>query len=567
MKWQMISKWYVCFLLLLLSVNVACNTPFIINEEEGSRDIRETERGKVNSEQMEAADSAEINAEDREVRVLVVGHSELTDSYDIGHAFNPTSRIVHHITHETLITFPEDNVHTIQPSLAEKWTISDDQLTYTFFLRDDVTFANGEPMTAEDVVFSFNRLKYLDSNASHLADPIESVEALDDHTVEIVLNSVRPSFLVELINTSFSVTSKQKVEAAGGTDSKKANSADTARDTLDQMSAGTGPYILESWTPKDRTILVRNDNYWGENRQYFDRIIILNIDDASAQQEALLAGEIQLALDVTSKQVAELRESEEIGIFESLDQSTHFLMMNRDPEIGGPVADPRVALAIRYALDYEGYLEMWDGSVTPGSNLWVGTAYAFGPKKAFKRDLAEAQQLMDSAGYEDGFEIVLDYPDFTFGGVDLNVNAEKIKVDLAEIGIQVELNPEEIQKSLADYRNGDQGFAYWGWSASIFDPSDLLNFLPGGLVADQRTNWTEDKINESTRQLIADARNETDILKRQEIFEKLQNYSQVHGPYAPFVVPAQFTVYSTSLEGMNWNPEWGVDLSHLYQSD
>jgi len=83
--------------------------------------------------------------------------------------------------------------------------------------------------------------------------------------------------------------------------------------------------------------------------------------------------------------------------------------MNRDPAIGGPMADPKVELAVRYALDYDGYLALW-GGVQPASDLAVGMTGALGPDQALKRDLDKSRQLLADAGYPDGFEITLDYP-------------------------------------------------------------------------------------------------------------------------------------------------------------
>ncbi len=502
----------------------------------------------------------------QEERVLVIGHAEVTESYDLAHAFNPTSGIVHRATYDTLVTFPDGDASSIEPNLATSWSVSDDSLVYTFELRDDVTFANGDPVTADDVVFSFNRLKNVQSNPSFLADPIASVEAADDLTVVITLVEPRPSFLAEMVNTAFSIANDSEVIAAGGTDAADAAQTDTAQDFFDQNSAGTGPYVLESWTPQEETVLVRRPDYWGE-APYFDRVIIVNIPEAATQKVALESGEIDLATDLTPDQVVGMENDPAITIYRGLDRWTHFLLMNRDPEIGGPVSDPLVALAIRYALDYEGYRELWTGSVTPGSNMWVGLAGAFGPDRAFVRDLDRARELLEEAGHPEGFEITLSYPDFTFAGINLSTNAQKIQADLAEVGIVVTLRPGEVQVSLEEYRNGEQGFAYWFWGPDILDPVDFLSFLPGGKVAGERTNWTEDSIDPATLDLIAQARSEADPETRADIFEQLQIFAQESGAYAPFNVPAIQTAYRSDLQGYVWHPEWSLDLALLSRSE
>jgi peptide/nickel transport system substrate-binding protein len=502
-----------------------------------------------------------LQAQDEEV--LVIGHAEITESYDLAHAFNPTSGIVHRATYDTLVTFPAGDASSIEPNLATDWSVSEDGLTWTFNLRDDVTFANGDLLTADDVVFSFTRLQNVQSNPSFLANNITSVTAVDEATVQMTLAEPSPSFLAEMVNTAFSIANDSEVMAAGGTNADDAGETDTAREFFDQNSAGTGPYLLESWTAQEETVLTRNPNYWGD-APFFDRVIIVNIPEAATQKVALESGDIDLATDLTPDQLTSMRDNDSIEIYQGLDRWTHFLLMNRDPEIGGPVADPDVARAIRLALDYEGYRQLWPGSTTPGSNMWVGLQGAYGQEQAVERDLETARQLLADAGYPDGFEIELSYPDFTFGGINLGTNAQKIQADLAEIGITVNLRPGEVQVSLEEYRNGEQGFAYWFWGPDILDPIDFLSFLPGGKVAEERTNWSDAP--EEILDLIAQARIESNTDVRLEIFAQLQDYAQESGAYAPFSVPTIQTAYLTNIEGYVWHPAWTLDIALLSRS-
>ncbi len=494
--------------------------------------------------------------------VIVLGHAEITEAYDPAHAFNPTSGMVNRVAYDTLVTFPDADASSIEPLLAESWSISDDGLVYTFHLRDDATFTNGDPLTAQDVVFSFNRLKHVRAQPSFLTDPIASIDALDERTVAITVTGPRPSFLAELANTAFSVTNASVVGANGGTDAEDAAETDTAQAYLNQTSAGTGAYVLQGWEPQDRTVLVRNPDYWGE-QPFFDRVIIVNIPEAATQRVALVSGNIDLATDLTPDQVVALEGNDDIGIYLGPGRWTHFLLMNRDPGVGGPVSDPLVARAVRYALDYEGYRELWAGSVTPGSNMWIGLAGAYGQDEAMQRDLELARELLAEAGYPDGFEITLQYPDMTWAGVSTSTNAQKIQADLAEVGIAVRLLPGEVQVALEGYRSGEQGFAYWFWGPDKLDPVDFLEFLPGGKVAGERARWTEDGVDQSVMELIAQANEETDPDARMEIFAQLQDFAQEHSAFAPFNVPAVQTAFRAEIEGYVWHPQWGLDLALL----
>jgi peptide/nickel transport system substrate-binding protein len=503
-----------------------------------------------------------IQAQDE--TVLVIGHAEATDSLDPARGYNQTTGIINQVTYDTLVTFPSDSAASIEPRLAESWTVSDDGLTYTFTLREGVVFADGDPLTAADVVFSFNRLKNIKGNPSSLTANIASVEAPDDATVVVTLVAPSPAFLAVMTNSAFGVVDSEVVMENGGTDAEDADTTDTAEEYLNGTSAGSGPYVLESWEPQVETVLVRNENYWGE-QAYFDRIIISNITEAATQKVALESGEIDIALDLTSDQMADLEGNADIAIFNGSGNIVHFLLMNMNEEVGGPMSDPQVQEAVRLALDYEGYKALW-GGITPASPMAFGIATAYGEDHAVVRDVAAAQALMDEAGYGDGFEVTLDYPIFTFQGVNMDTNAQKIQADLAEIGITVTLNPMELQVGLEGYRAGTQGFAYWFWGPDVLDPTDTLNFVPGGTVAG-RAQWMEEGADADLLALRDEGRLETDPDARTEVFQQIQDYLQHNGPFAAFIQPGVQTAFRADLEGYVWHPQWLVDLSLLSRAE
>jgi peptide/nickel transport system substrate-binding protein len=503
--------------------------------------------------------SALVGAQDE--RVLVIGHAESTDSLDPARGFTQTTGIVNKVTYDTLVTFPDADASEILPQLATDWTISEDGLEYTFTLRDDVLFASGNSLSADDVVFSMNRLMNVNGNPSFLADNIESVTANDDGTVTFTLVQADPSFLSLLPNYAFSIVDSQMVMEQGGTDADDAAETDTAEEYLNGTSAGTGPYILENWEREVETVLVRNPNYYGE-QPYFDRVIITNIAEPATQKLALESGDVDMALDLTRDQIATLVDDPALTVFSGPSVYTHFLLMNQDEELGGPVSNPTVQLAIRYALDYEGYKALWGGNV-PATNLTYGLAGAFGEEEAFGRDLERARELLAEAGYPDGFDITLSYPDFSWQGVNMNTNAQKLQADLAEVGINATLRPGELQVSLEEYRNGDQGFAYWFWGPDILDPKDVLSFLPGGKVATERANWMPENASDEVLSLIEEAQAETDPDARLAIYGELQEYLQENGPFAPFNQPALQTAYASDIQGYLLHPQWLMDISLL----
>ena len=497
--------------------------------------------------------------------VLVIGWSESTDAYDPANGFTHSTHIINHVTYGQLVTFPDTDASEILPQLADSWVISEDGRTYTFSLNQDAVFANGDDITADDVVFSIQRLQNYNGNPSFLADGIDSVEAIDDDTVAFTLPDPRPSFLSEITSSVFSVTNADVIMANGGTDAEDAAESDTAGAYLDSISAGSGQYILDLWEPQARTELVRNENYWGE-QPYFDRVIFIHMPEGATQKAALEAGDIDLALDLSPDQVAGLIGNESIEVFRGPNTLTHFIIMNTEEEKSGPFANPTVQLAVRYALDYEGYKTLW-GGVTPGTNMWVGFFSAFGEDRAFSRDLDKARELLAEAGYPDGLDVELEYPDMVYGGVSFATNAQKIQADLAEAGINVTLAPGEIQIALERYRTGEHGVAYWLWGPDVLDPLDFLSFMPGGKVATERNNWDLDEVPQEIQDLIAAAKVASEPADRMAVFTALQEYTQMNGPFAPFNVPDLSTAYLSTLAGYTWHPHWLLDVSLLSRAE
>jgi len=400
---------------------------------------------------------------------------------------------------------------------------------------------------------------------SFLAANIVSVTADDADTVTITLTAVAPAFLANLAANPFSISNDTQVTDAGGSAAEDAATTDTAEASLNDTSAGSGPYVLESWEPQVETVLVRNANYWGE-APYFDRIIILNIPEAATQKVALESGEIDIALDMTSDQIATMGDNADVSIATTPGNIVHFLLMNNDPELGGAVSDPLVQRAIRYALDYPGYKALW-GGITPASPLAIGQLSAYGEDMAFVRDLDVARQLLTEAGYADGFDITLSYPILTFQGVNMDTNAQKIQADLAEIGINVTLNPAEIQVSLEEYRNGLQGFGYWFWGPDFLDPIDVLSFLPGGKVGGERANWTDENADPAIVALRDQAAIESDPETRVALFEQVQDALRESGPWAAFLQPNVQTAFRADLQGYAWHPQWLINLALLNRAE
>jgi peptide/nickel transport system substrate-binding protein len=482
---------------------------------------------------------------------LIVALNPDYESFDPAIAYEPTSAIVLGATYEVLFDY-ENDIENLTPRLAESYTVSEDGLSYTFTLRRGVVFVSGNPLTAADIKWSNERAINLKGNGSFRAAGIARIEAPDDYTVVYHLKAVDPTFPIKLASTFFSPLDSKTAIAQGATNAENAATADTARNWLDNNSIGTGPYRLESYTPKVEVILTRNPNYWGK-APYFDRITLKAVADSNSQAMMLRAGDVDIAYNLGPEQVRELRGVAGIDIIEARTLQTSFLLMNRDPAISGPVADPTVQKAIRLALDYPGIQTIAGaGMVTPPVPFPIGLLGS--PAAADVRGYpktAEAKNLLTQAGYPDGFSTKLYVPTTNLLGLDLVILAQKIQNDLAAIGIAAELVPENVTISLNTYRLGQQSLGLWYWNPDYYDNISQLAFLPGNTVG-LRANWTAES-NPALVSLSKAASVETDSAKRAVLFGQIAAALVEDSPFAVLLqINGQYAVRS-GLKGAGYH--------------
>jgi ABC-type dipeptide transport system, periplasmic component len=176
---------------------------------------------------------------------------------DPAYAGETTNLFIHINTYDTLVDIRPDDLNTIVPRLAESWDVNPDFTEFVFHLRKDAKFASGNPVTAQDVVFSWNRLLNVAGAPAFNLDGVGKVESVDDYTVKVSTAvgddgkpQPLPQFLSSACNPSLGIQDSKLVKEHGGTDAADAATTDKAKEWLDQNSAGSGPFILTKWSPK-----------------------------------------------------------------------------------------------------------------------------------------------------------------------------------------------------------------------------------------------------------------------------------------------------------------------------
>ena len=474
---------------------------------------------------------------------------------DPGHFYEFTANMVATNCYDTLITFrPGDAAHPV-PDLADLPTVGDGGRTYAFALHPGIRFASGDPLTAEDVVFSYRRLRALGDNPSFLAAGIARIEAIGTLGVRITLAGPDVSFLAALATTNFSVLDSRLLRAHGGNDSPGASRLDRARTFLDGRSAGTGAYALASWTAGREIVLERNPAYRG-TAPYYGRIIFQGIVDAPTQRLAVQKGQADVAMGIDLDQAASLGPGSGVTIVRGDTLDLIYIGMNTAARAGGALADPRVRLAVRLALDYNGILGglLRGVGTRPNSMIPVGMLgndARFNASVLMGQDTGRARALLAASGHGRGLALSMDYDlHATFDGVGFDRLATKIRTDLGRVGIHLSLRPRVDTGLLKDYRAGKTQMVLYNWGVDYPDPNDYAGpFSPGGGPAGRLSY----RAGPDLARAVATADQATDPGTRAGLYHQIQRDWLREGPWIALVQPQNLTVLGTGITGYTYN--------------
>jgi peptide/nickel transport system substrate-binding protein len=493
---------------------------------------------------------------------LVIGKSFDLVTMDPGRMFETTGGMIVPAIYDTLLTFQNNDVSTPMPGLAESWEASEDATEFTFTLRTDAVFSDGTPVEAADVAFSLNRVRELKSSGAFLMEGV-TAEAVDASTVRLVSEQPNPALPRILPTPTLGIVNSDVVIENGGTDQVGADADDTAEEFLNATSAGSGPYVLESFSTTGETVIAANPEYVGPNPATFDRIVWRN-SDVTTQAIDVQNGNADIVMDLASDQLAPLRGAEGLTIDETSSPTIFFVFANANPEVSEVTSNPDFVEAVRYGLDYAGILELaGEGAVqAPGviPTHFLGT---LAPDLAVQRDVARAQEALARCTVCEGATVQLEYPsDLTVSGLAFQPIAERIVANLEEVGITVELTPGPIATTLENYRAGAEQMGLWLWNPDYPDPQDYLVFGPGALVG-LRAGWAEGAapdIEEVSQQAATNVADDV----RVPLFEQFQQMLNESGPIFPLFQPTASVVSVTDrVTGAAFHPTLLLDVRGL----
>ena len=335
--------------------------------------------------------------------------------------------------YESLV-YTERDTTRIVPSLAESWTVSQDNRTFTFKIRRGVKFHDGTDLDAEAVRFSYERLQKVNKGPAWVMSHIEAVEVKDPFTLDIRIKPGGPPFpeSFSLIRIVSPKTVKEK--ETGG---------DLGQDFLNRQSAGTGPYRIASWQRSQRVALRKFDAYWGgwKNPNHFVTVNMLVIPEASTQRLMLEKGEIDMAMKFPAESLPALEMNPDIQVVKAPGLRILYLrIQNAAP----PTGDVRVRQAINYAFDFSSFQKAMENTYDPPSGPVPPTFLGdWSPTYPYKYDLAKAKSLLQAAGYTESRKARL-IADILIATPEQRKASEILQVGLAATGLaQLEIREQE----------------------------------------------------------------------------------------------------------------------------
>lgn len=474
--------------------------------------------------------ATEAEGEPRRGGTLTAAFSADPAGFDPMRGPSGMSHVVMEQVYSTLMSLTPDN--KVEPDLAESYEVSDDGLTYTFKLRAGVKFHNGDPLTSEDVKFTFDRLRAPDSGYSYGSQiaTIKRVDAPDPETVVFRLSKPTAPFLVSMAFPGSSIVPKKLVESGYN---------------LNSRPIGSGPFKFVKYQPKNVISFVRNPDYYEPGKPYLDGMEWRIISDTAALTTALVSGGADFTNVVPPQDWNRAKETSGLVTKSVVGSSYNWLLPNNSRK---PFDDARVRQAISYSLNRENLVNgAFFGLATPIlGGVVPDWSWASAPDLQFtgpKGDPAKAKELLAQAGYPNGFStsmtIASSFPN-------LMAMAPIIQQDLQKIGIKAKIGSVEIPRYWDEVwgtSNFDITTMYW--VSPLVDPDD---FLYNNYRSKMPIN-VQKYANPRMDSLLEQAKSTPDQAERKQLYAEIQRLSMEDMPIVPLVNGWVLFAYTEKLQG------------------
>ncbi|MBB4267298.1 ABC transporter substrate-binding protein [Roseospira visakhapatnamensis] len=461
--------------------------------------------------------------------------------------------------YDRLVYYDIDAPDTIHGGIAERWDISEDGRTFTFHIREGITFHSGNPVTAHDVAWSLQRVVRLNKGPAYIlgefgltAETVdEQVRAVDDRT--LVFETDRryaPSFVLNCLGSWVSSVLDSKTVMA------HAEGDDLGNGWLKTQVAGSGPFTLGVWRPSEMVVLDRFEDYW-RGAPAMKRVALRHVPVSASQRLMLEKGDADIARNLSPDDLTALAETADVGLRSVPQGAIYYLGLNQKNPI---LAKPEVREALKWLIDYDGIERaiLQGTKVQHQSFLPAGFLGAI-DDRPYTLDLDKARALLAEAGLPDGFAVTMDVRN-TYPTVEIS---QAIQAIWAQAGIVLEIIPGDNRQTLTKYRARQHDIYIGRWAPDFLDPhANAAGFAwnpdngedsPHRLLA-WRNAWDIPEMTARTEAALA----EPDVETRGAMYEALQRDHQATSPFVLMFQDIAVVAERAGVTGFEVGPNFDV---------
>ena len=457
------------------------------------------------------------------------------------------AHVLGHLYNKVVTKNLADGLRTIAPDLAVSWEAAPDGMGYTFNLRDGVTYSDGTPFSADDVVANFTRIidppAGVSSRSKDLLPMIDSVEKVDDYTATFNLNAPTPYFVELLTSSPLLVYSKKSLEE---------NNYDLRKI---EVAPGTGVFRFVDHIPGEKWEFEANPDYWNPELPYLDGLTMLHVPTWPDRGAAVLTGQADFSWNISPDTHAEAKRRQDIGAVTYDCLNSHNFAINNER---APFDDPRVRRAIHLAVSrqtqIDGYTPVWEPTFV---TRWIPKPSPFstdpnailqmpGYRAEKEEDIAEAKRLLAEAGYPDGFEMTITTWNLpTTAEVAVPLFVDELRKTL-NIQADIKLVERALQSEILHDGNFDM-FRNGDYAGQILDPFPMWNIY---LRTGGSQNWSR-YANPEFDAVLDRLAGELDPFARAELFNEGMDILDANPPFYHIGFCGHSPAWSKDVKGMS----------------
>ena len=459
--------------------------------------------------------------------------------------------------YDRLVTYPVDDVSKLEGLVAESWSVSDDGKQVTFKIRPGIKFHSGNPLTAQDVAYSLQRVVKLNLSPGFILTQFgftpdnmaETIKATDDSTLVLTMDQpYAPTFLLYCLTSGVGSVVDSKLVMEHEKD------GDMGHEWLKTNSAGSGPFKLRAWKPNESVAMDGNPDYW-RGAPKFKRVVTRHIPEPATQRLLLEKGDIDIARKLSPEDLAAVASNPDIKVTPSPKGAIWYLGLNqKNPNL----AKPEVREAMKYLVDYDAIV----GTILKGK---AQTHQSFLPQgflgaisdTPYKLDVAKAKELLAKAGLPDGFKVTMD----TRNNSPTKDIAQAIQATMGQAGIEIEIIPADNKQTLTKYRAREHDIYIGQWGPDYQDPhTNAETFAMNVDNKDDaksktlawRNAWDIPEMTAQTQAAVL----ERDAAKRATTYEAIQREHQQISRFVIFGQEIEKIAARSNVQGMIWGPSF-----------